>query len=217
MSWRRALALVGLVVGLLGLAINLAIILPSLTTVSTGNPAALSVPAALVSFWTYFTHLTNLGLVLVYIASLGVWRGLGWLRGPRTAAAMAVYGTLVTVYYHFMLAPHLQFEGALLVATVLLHYLAPLCYLGWWATAMPHGQLRLADLPWLLVPGLAYVGWVLARGALTGEYPYDILDAGRFGYLTVGIGVGVLAVAVLALAGLVLLADRLLAGDRKPA
>lgn len=217
MSWRRALAFAGLTSGLLGLAINLAIILPSLITASPGTPVALTLPAALVSFWTYFTHLTNLGLVLLYLADISGWRSLRWLRDPHPRAAMAVYITLVMVYYHFMLAPHLQFEGALLVATLLLHYVAPLCYLGWWATALPHGQLRLADLPWMLVPGLAYVAWVLARGALTAEYPYDILDAGRFGYLTVGIGVGVLALAVLVLAGLVLLADRLLAGERRRA
>ncbi|HEV7278304.1 MAG TPA: Pr6Pr family membrane protein [Devosiaceae bacterium] len=217
MAWHRALAPVGLSVGLVGLTVDFAIIVPSLMTVSAGDPIALSLPGALVSFWTYFTHLTNLGLLLVYLSVLSSWRGLAWFRRPRAMAAMAVYITLVMVYYHFMLAPYYQFEGPLLLATILLHYVAPLCYLGWWAMAVPHGQLRARDVLWILVPGLAYVAWVLLRGALTGQYPYDILDAGRFGYLTVGTGVGALALAVSTIAGVAVLVDRLLARHRHPA
>src|SRR5690606_38541484 len=110
---RRALAFAGLTSGLLGLAINLAIILPSLITASPGTPVALTLPAALVSFWTYFTHLTNLGLVLLYLADISGWRSLRWLRDPHSRAAMAVYITLGMVHYHFTLAPHPQSEGAL--------------------------------------------------------------------------------------------------------
>lgn len=211
MSWHRALALFGVLAGLLGLGINLVMIVPSLTVVSATNPDARSLAGALVAFWTYFTHLANLGLLLVYIAALGGWRGLAWFRRPRVAAAAAVYVTLVMVYYHFMLAPHYQFEGPLLLSALLLHYLTPLCYLGWWAIAVPHGALRYADILWILIPGLVYVAWVLGRGAMIGEYPYEILDAGRFGYAGVASGVAVLALAVCLLAGLAVFVDRLLA------
>lgn len=211
MSWHRALALFGTIAGLLGLGINFVMTVPALTTVSATNPVARSLPDALVNFWTYFTHLTNLGLLLVYLAALTDWRGLAWFRRPRTGAAAAVYITLVMVYYHFMLAPYFRFEGPLLLSTLLLHYLTPLCFLGWWIVAAPHGALRYADVAWILVPGLVYVAWVLGRGALAGEYPYDILDAGRFGYAAVATGVAVLAAAVCLLAGVVVFVDRLLA------
>ena len=36
----------------------------------------------------------------------------------------------------------------------------------------------------------------LGDGAIGGEYPYDLLDAKKFGYLQVGIGTGVLVLAV---------------------
>jgi len=179
-------------------------------TVTETNPVARSLPDALVSFWTYFTHLTNLGLVLVYLASLSGWRGLAWFRKPQTLALMAGYISLVMVYYHFMLAPLYKFEGGLLVATFLLHYVAPLCYLGWWASFADHGMLRFADVPGMLVPGLVYLGWALLRGAVTGEYPYDILDAARNGYPGVAIGVGILLVAVAGFCALIVLADRLI-------
>jgi hypothetical protein len=216
-SWQRALALIGLLAGLLGLGINLVTIVPSLTSVSATNPVARALPEALVHFWTYFTHLANLGLLLAYLAGLGGWRGLGWFRRPRTTAELAVYATLAMVYYHFMLAPHYRFEGPLLLATLLLHYVASLCFLGWWIGALPHGQLRYVDMPWMLIPGLAYVAWVLARGAVVGDYPYAILDAGRFGYATVASGVAILAVAVCLLAGLAVFLDTLLARRRTTA
>lgn len=206
---RVALLLLGIVIGVGGLAIDFAVMVPSSRTLLE----------ALASYWTYFTHLTNLGLVLVYLAALVRWRWLGWFRRPRTQALMAGYILLVILYYHLMLAPHFHFEGALLVATILLHYVAPLLYLGWWLLFAPHGRLRFAAIPAMLVPGLLYLAWTLARGAVTGEYPYDILDAGKNGNGAVAAGVLVLLVAVTGFCALVVSADRLaprLIGGRAP-
>ena len=122
---------------------------------------------------------------------------------------MAGYILLVMLYYHFMLAPLFHFEGPLLIATVLLHYVAPLFYLAWWAVFVPHGGLRFSAIPAMLVPGLLYVGWALARGAVTGDYPYDILDAAKNGYPTVAMGVLALLAAVTAFCAFVVSADRL--------
>src|SRR5690606_11337021 len=96
---------------------------------------------------------------------------------------------------------------------------APLLYLGWWLLYAPHGRLRFAALPAMLVPGLVYLAWALARGAVTGEYPYDILDAGRIGYGAVAAGVLALLLAVTAFCTLIVLADRLVPrviGGRAP-
>ena len=122
-----------MLVGLAGLVIDAWMIFPSIMSVSATNPVARSLPDALVYFWTYFTHLTNLGLVLVYLSELTGWRWLDWFRKPNTQALMASFITLVMVFYHFMLAPYYQMEGALAVATYLLHYVTPIAYLIWWA------------------------------------------------------------------------------------
>jgi len=45
---------------------------------------------------------------------------------------MGGYILLVMLYYHFMLHPYYTFEGNLLIATYLLHYVAPIIYLAWW-------------------------------------------------------------------------------------
>lgn len=193
---RKLYAALALLVGLTGLVIDGWMIFPSVMSVSPGNPVARSLPDALIYFWTYFTHLTNLGLVLVYVAELSGSNWLSWFRRPNTQALMAGFITLVMIFYHFMLAPYYQMEGALAVATFLLHYVTPIAYLVWWAAFAPHGTLKFRDIPWMLVPGLIYVACVLVRGLWAHEYPYDILDAGKFGYGGVAIGVGVIFAAV---------------------
>ncbi len=211
LALRNPLAVIGIALGLLGLGIDFVEIVPSALSPGEATPGARNLFDALIWFWTYFTHLSNLGLVLVYVAVLSGRRWLGWFRQPVTQIAIGGYILLVMVYYHVMLAPLYTFEGGLLVATVILHYLAPLYYLAWWALFAPHGTARLRDIGWMLLPGLAYVGWVLLRGLVVGEYPYDILDAGKFGYGQVMLGVLALLAAVVIFCAVLIGADRLLA------
>jgi hypothetical protein len=207
---RILVAIVGILIGLTGLGIDFWFIVPPSMAPNSLAPDGRSLPDALIYFWTFFTHLTNLGLLLAYAAELTRWPWLGWFRRPRTQALVAAYILLVMLYYHFMLAPYYDFEGPLLVATILLHYVAPITYLAWWAALTSHGALRLGDMPWMLVPGVAYVLWALGRGAMVREYPYDILDAGKYGYGQVAASVAVLTAAVAIFSLLLILADSLL-------
>ncbi len=196
--------LIGLVIGIAGLIIDYWQFMPGMTAES-------GAVGAFIGFWSYFTHLTNLMIVLIYLANLTGAGWLGWARAPRTEALMAGYIALVMVFYHFLLAPYFTFEGWLLVATILLHYVAPTLYLIWWLLFARHGGLRFTDVPLMLAPGLIYVAVILARGALTGIYPYDILDAGKNGYGGVAIGVGIIAAAVALFSALAVLVDRWIA------
>lgn len=205
---RLPVTLAGLAVGLAGLVIDFVLFMPGMTAQS--GPVG-----AFVDFWSYFTHLTNLMLVLIYVAALSGTRWLGWASHPRTRALMAGYIALVMVFYHFMLAPYFTFEGGLLVATILLHYVAPIIYLVWWLAFAPHGRLRFADIPLMLAPGLVYVGLILARGAMTGIYPYDILDAGKNGYGGVAAGVGIILAAVALFSAGAVLLDRWIAARER--
>jgi len=214
---RNLLAWAGILVGCVGLALDFWVILPTVMTVTAVNPFARSLPDTLVYFWSYFTHLTNLWLVLTYAAVTSGVRWLGWFRRPVIMTSAAAFIILVMLYYHFMLAPTLKMEGALLVATWLLHYVAPLLFLVWWALFAPHGTLRLGHIPLMLLPGIGYVAWVLLRGALVHEYPYEILDAGKLGYGAVAIGVAALLVAVVIFSLALVGADIWLARRRSPA
>lgn len=207
----RLAALVGLAIGLLGLGIDVVEILPATMVVSDTNPVARNIVDALVYFWTFFTHLTNLGLVLVYLAVITDWRWLGWFRQPVTQGSMGGLILLVMLYYHFMLAGLYPLSGGLLFATYLLHYVTPIWYLAWWALFAQHGTLKWRDVFWMLVPGLAYVAWAMARGAIVGEYPYEILDVVKFGYGTVAMSVGTLIVAVAIFCAVIVAADKLIA------
>ena len=62
-SLKKAYAVIGLLVGIVGLGIDAWVIFPPLLAQGRGPVDVF------VYYWTYFTHLTNLGLVLVYLAA----------------------------------------------------------------------------------------------------------------------------------------------------
>ena len=210
LAWAGA----GVAVGAAGLVIDASLIFPSMSAVSPTNPVARSFLDTFVYFWTYFTHLTNLWLVVCYLAWIAEWRWLSLFRRTTMLASAAAFITLVMLFYHFMLAPYIRMEGALLVATYMLHYIAPVMYLVWWVFGVPHGRLTWSRLPPILLPGVLYIVWVLLRGAVVNEYPYDILDAGKNGYAGVAIGVLILLVAVAIFAAILIGTDKLLGRQR---
>ncbi len=210
MSVGRLVAIVGILLGLVGLGIDFQIIMGAAPANIYGDPVERSTLGQLVYFWVFFTHLTNLGLILFYVADLTRWRGLSALRQPVWRASMAGMIALVMVFFHVMLAPNYTFTGGLLIANYILHYATPLLFLLWWAAFIPHGGLRYADIPLMLAPGAAYVAIVLIRGAVTGDYPYAILDVTRAGYVGVAAGVAIIFAAVGVFCALLVFLDSLL-------
>jgi len=211
---RRPYALVAILAGLIGLGINFQLIMGGMwAPTETGGPPRGPV-GTFVYFWSFFTHLTNLWLILCYVSELTGWRWLSWLRHPVGRASMAGSITLVMVFYHFMLAPNYHFEGGLLVSNILMHYVSPFLYLVWWAALSSHGTLRPRQVPLMLLPGLGYLAYALVRGAITGEYPYDIINVTKVGYGGVAIGAAILIVLVAIFCALLVGLDRLLARNQ---
>ena len=212
----KLVATLAMLIGIFGLTIDWVAMLPIMFVTET-NPVARSFPDFFIYYWTYFTHLTNLGVVLTYAALLSSWRWLGWFRRPTTRATMAAYIALVMVFFHFMLAPLYDFEGLLAIGNVVLHYVCPILYLGWWLAFAPHGSLSYRDIPVMVIPGLIYVAWVLLRGLWANEYPYAILDAGKVGYGGVVIGVAIILVGVAVFSAILIWLDQALGRGRRPA
>jgi hypothetical protein len=210
MTFGKFVALAGILLGVTGLILNFTVIMPDAVTATAQHPAR-DWPNALIYYFSFFTHLTNLGLVLVYLSDFraGVW--LGWFRRPTTRATMGAVIILVMLYYHFMLAPLYHFTGNLAIANVLLHYVTPILYLAWWGLFSSHGALRFAQIPLLLLPPLIYLIYVLVRGAIVAEYPYEIVDVGKYGYGQVTINAAVLTIAVALFTAIVVGADKLIA------
>jgi hypothetical protein len=76
-------------------------------------------------------------------------------------------------------------RGLILVAIILLHYVVPPAYVGFWLLFVPKGQLKPHHIAaWLIFP-VAYVAYSLVRGAVTGWYPYPFLDVAAVGYASV--------------------------------
>jgi hypothetical protein len=199
---KQAITWIGFVVGAAALILQFAITIP--LRLSNGD----SLGGAVVFYFSFFTILTNLILVLVYSSELWLWPWLGWLRSPVTRAMMAAAITLVMVFYHFVLASTWNPEGLALVADTALHYGTPLIYLVWWIATVRHGQLEWADIPAMLMPPTLYLIYVLIRGAAIGEYPYPILEANHIGYGAVALNVLAVLIGLTALCTLVIAIDR---------
>lgn len=220
MSLRLPFALLAIAIGLIGLALDFYVIAGVMEP-----PQNRSVLSFLVYYWSFLTNLSNTALLLIYFADLTRVRWLGWFRDPITKAGMAGIMMLVMFFYHFMLSPYLpDLPQAIEISNILLHYVTPLMFLGWWLVWSPHGTLRYRDVPLMLVPGLAYVAYIEIRGALAGEYPYTILDPRGVdpadllgGPLTVAISVGILVVLVAIFDLLLVLIDGLIARRRQTA
>lgn len=194
-----------------GFAVGLgALILQFSITIPASMEAGRSLFLSIVFYFSFFTILTNITLVLIYAARLFdrmAWLqpfSLPWVRG---AAAAAI--TLVMSFYHFVLAALWQPQGLFWVADVTLHYVTPLLYLAGFAAFMRTGTLGARNIPTMLIPPIIYLAYVLVRGALVGEYPYPILDVNEHGLSGVLLNSLFLLAALAILNAIAVLIDRI--------
>jgi len=162
-----------------------------------------------VRFISYFTILSNLGVVLVTL-TFALRRGGIFSRADArgvVALCIGVTGIVYTAILRHLWSP----QGAQWWADSGLHYAVPLLYVLWWVFLSPHAGLAwTSTLRWLVFPAV-YTVWVFVRGAWVHEYPYPFLDVDQLGWSRVLVNsVGVLVLFVVV--GLLLVAiDRLLA------
>ncbi len=200
---RTLLTWLGLLFGATGLVLQFTISMQSM--LGSGR----DVFGSLGAFFSYYTILTNLALVLVYFSEIVPTVGLALFRHPIVRGMMAANITLVALYVFFVLRFLSSLTGLFQLADNILHYLCPALYLLWWLTAQRHGRLRWGNLPLMLAPTLVYFVYAMARGLWVQEYPYPILNAIELGYAQVLLnalymtaGLSVLTLAVIALDGL---------------
>ncbi len=202
MIFNRLIALAGVLIGLAALALQFSLTIPA--SLAAGRNIVMSV----VFYFSFFTILTNIALVLVYAASLSGGRWFSRLDTPLARASAAAAIALVSGFYHLFLAALWRPEGLFLVCDVALHYITPAIYLIWFVVYGRSGTLRLTNIPAMLAAPLLYLVYVMIRGALIGEYPYPVLDAGELGYLRVGINAVALFLTLTALSAMTIGIDR---------
>lgn len=151
------------------------------------------------ALWTlagYFTILSN-----VFVALTAAAQALApgaRLAGPSVRGCATTAIVLVGIGYHLLLRQVWDPQGWQRVADDLLHYAVPAAALLHWLAFPPREPPpATAPLRWLVYP-LAYFGWVLARGAWQGTYPYPFVDVPALGYARVAFNAAGLAIAFLA-------------------
>jgi hypothetical protein len=127
----------------------------------------------------YFTVLTNLLVAIVSSAQL---RSAPWLQQRRgLLAATAVYILVVGLIYALLLRATWAPTGLQKLADALLHDLVPLGYVLWWLAYAPKVALRWKSALWWLNYPLAYFGFSVLLGELSGRYLYPFADLSRLG------------------------------------
>ena len=201
---RTLLTWLGLLFGAAGLVLQFTISMQSM--LGSGRDLF----GSLGHFFAYYTILTNIVLVLIYLSEVLPTAGLALFRHPVLRGMMAANIALVALYVFFVLRFLASLTGLFLLADTILHYLCPVLYLLWWLVAQPHGRLRWGNLPVMLAPTLVYFIYAMARGAWVQEYPYPILEAHKLGYGQVTINVLAVLAGVTILCAIYVAIDRAL-------
>ena len=172
----RIYAAVGALLGWFALILQLYLML-----VKTPGLAMLG---TVISYFSFFTILTNFltGLVFTAVAlDLKTARG-EWFRSPSVQAGTAVYIAIVGTIYQILLRQLWNPQGAQWVADVLLHSVIPVGYVVYWLLFGPRTGLNWKTaVAWLAYPAV-YLVYILARGAMSGLYPYPFVDVNVLGY-----------------------------------
>jgi hypothetical protein len=198
----RISALVGALLGWFALLLQLYLMLVQ----SAGGARAMA--GTVITYFSFFTILTNFLVALVFTATVFS-SEIGWVqffRRPSVQAGAAAYIAIVGITYRLLLRQLWNPQGMQWVADVILHDVIPVGYVLYWVLFAPRTELRWKDaLGWLVYPAV-YAVYVLARGAVSGLYPYPFMDVNVLGYggvlvhaavfLLVFLGMGLLVVAV---------------------
>jgi len=192
-----------------------ALVLQFPLSIATSHANGLTTAEAILTYFSFFTILTNLvGAVSLTLPLLWPNSSSGrFFSRPPVIAGVTVSIAMVGLGYSLLLRHLWAPEGLQKIADVVLHDLVPVLYVAYWLIFLPKGGLRWKSvLEWQTYP-LAYVAFVLLRGALSGRYPYPFIDAVTLGYRRVLFNAAMLLCASLAVALVVVAISRWMGRD----
>lgn len=138
----------------------------------------------LIKFFSYFTILTNVLIVIYFTtrwmipnSSLGK-----FFSTFTTTTAVTVYILVVGVTYNLVLRNIITHTGWAKVADEMLHAVIPLFFILFWLFSVQKEKLQWKQvLPWLWYPFI-YLVYTLIRGEYVNSYPYPFVDVLKLGY-----------------------------------
>ena len=160
-------------------ALTLAAILTQLTDLAaagTLNP---------VSYFSYFTIDSNLIAATVLLIGAARWRSVPSVMFDLVRGAAVVYMSVTAIVFTLLLS-NTDVDIAIPWVSTVVHELMPIVIVADWLLDPPVERLTLRQgLLWLSFP-LAWIGYTLIRGSLTGLDPYPFLNPENGGYGSVG-------------------------------
>ena len=162
-------------------------------------PGAAGALARLVDTLSYFTVWSNIVVAVALTLLARTPRDDGyWRRVLRLDAVLMI--TITAIVYAVLLAPITEVTGWSRLTNPWQHILVPAVTVLVWLWFGPRGWISgRVVLGGLLIP-LAWIGWMLVRGAVIGSYPYAFANVAERGYpavFTTLAGILVFAVVVM--------------------
>lgn len=117
-----------------------------------------------------------------------------WLQKPVVRGAVLVYITVTFTVFAALLDSLWDPEGLTEVLSIVTHYIVPIAFIIDWLITEKHGTYEWRMVLWWYLYPLAYLGYLVMRGSVTGDYIYPFLDLDEIGLL--GLGSAVIGLAV---------------------
>lgn len=160
-------------------------------TTAPGNVYGKAHPEGIAGAWSrgsdtlsYFTEWSNVVVAIACtLLAMSVTKDTFWRRVIRLDSLLMI--TITAIVYAVLLAPTEVIEGWSVITNPWQHIAVPLVTVLVWLIWGPRGWINArVVLASMLIP-LAWIVWMLIRGALVGSYPYGFLDAATHGWPSV--------------------------------
>jgi len=162
-------------------------------------------------YFSYFTMLTNIlcaSIFTAYSRKASENSAIKLLTNPvlLTVAEISILG--VSIVYHIMLRHLWSPTGLQAFSTNVLHYVTPLCFSVLYIKIYTRYRLSWKSLYAMVIYPSAYGLYILARGAVTSEYPYPFVDVNKIGYFQVSLFLVSMLILFVITASLVIASNR---------
>jgi hypothetical protein len=162
-------------------------------------PGAAGALARLTDTLSYFTIWSNIVVAVALALLARAPRADGfWRRVLRLDAVVMI--TITAIVYALLLAPITEVTGWSRLTNPWQHIAVPAVTVLVWLWFGPRGWIDLRVIGGAMLIPLAWIGWMLLRGAVIGSYPYGFANVTEFGYapvFTTLAGILVFAVVVM--------------------